>query len=187
MWTRCPPFLAATNTFSQAQHFLDCHLMVSNPAQWVKVRDFDLVTPLHPHTHSTAPGVPKRRTALPSTPTQEYGKAGADMYTFHLEAVVGENPQDTTTPDSRVVDLIHEIKAAGMHVGIALKPATRVEAVFPYCDQGLLDMVLVLSVEPGFGGQKFMEGCMPKARGGSPKAHCLVLLWGALPQAAAPV
>lgn len=56
--------------------------------------------------------------------------------------------------------LIARIRAKGMRVGMCLKPGTPVEAVLPYCDK--VDMVLVMTVEPGFGGQKFMPDMMPK-------------------------
>lgn len=74
--------------------------------------------------------------------------AGGDQFTFHLEA--------TSDP----LALIAQIRAAGMKVGVALKPGTPVEQVLPIVDQ--VDMVLVMTVEPGFGGQSFMEDMMPK-------------------------
>ncbi|KAJ0395373.1 hypothetical protein ATCC90586_008665 [Pythium insidiosum] len=74
--------------------------------------------------------------------------AGGDQFTFHLEA--------TSDP----LALIQQIRAAGMKVGVAIKPGTSVEAVLPYVDK--VDMVLVMTVEPGFGGQKFMADMMPK-------------------------
>ena len=76
-------------------------------------------------------------------------KAGANIFTFHLEI----SDQDHTP-------LIEKIKNAGMKVGIALKPGTPVEEVYKYVP--LLDLVLIMTVEPGFGGQKFMEDMMPK-------------------------
>uniref|UniRef100_A0A3B4ZN74 ribulose-phosphate 3-epimerase n=1 Tax=Stegastes partitus TaxID=144197 RepID=A0A3B4ZN74_9TELE len=75
--------------------------------------------------------------------------AGANQYTFHLEA--------TTNPGN----LIKEIKESGMKVGLAIKPGTTVEELAPWANQ--IDMALVMTVEPGFGGQKFMEDMMPKA------------------------
>lgn len=72
----------------------------------------------------------------------DFAKAGADLITFHLEAP--ENPSAT----------IAAIRMAGCRVGISIRPATPVERVFPYL--GEVDMVLVMSVEPGFGGQAFL-------------------------------
>ncbi len=74
--------------------------------------------------------------------------AGADLITFHIEA----------TKDPKA--LIENIKAKGRKVGISLKPQTPVESIFPYLED--LDLVLVMSVEPGFGGQSFMEESLPK-------------------------
>lgn len=79
---------------------------------------------------------------------RDFHGAGADMITFHLES--DSNPSET----------IALIKSLGMRAGIALKPATPAEAVFPYLKE--LDMVLVMTVEPGFGGQSFMENQLPK-------------------------
>ncbi len=78
----------------------------------------------------------------------DFHDAGADMITFHLESE--SNPADT----------IALIKSLGMKAGLALKPATPAESVFPYLSD--LDMVLVMTVEPGFGGQSFMENQLPK-------------------------
>ena len=76
--------------------------------------------------------------------------AGADLVTVHAEADTPEN----------ITAAIAEIKAAGKMAAVALKPATAAEAVLPWLD--MLDMVLVMTVEPGFGGQKFMADMMPK-------------------------
>ena len=73
---------------------------------------------------------------------REFCEAGADWLTFHLEA----------EPD--VEGTIEAIRAAGAKPGLSVKPGTPVEAVFPYLDR--LAMVLVMSVEPGFGGQSFL-------------------------------
>jgi len=77
-------------------------------------------------------------------------EAGADMFTFHIEA----------TKDPK--GLIKKIKEAGMKVGIALKPKTPASAVFDYVKD--VDLILVMTVEPGFGGQKFMADMMPKVK-----------------------
>jgi ribulose-phosphate 3-epimerase len=77
-------------------------------------------------------------------------KAGADSITVHVEA------------DHDVADTLRRIRAEGCRAGLCLKPKTDLSAVEPYFD--LIDLLLVMTVEPGFGGQKFMEDMMPKCR-----------------------
>ena len=79
----------------------------------------------------------------PARYAPDFAKAGANLITFHLEAV----------PDA-VGETIDAIRATGCQVGISIRPGTPVEAVYPYLDA--VDLVLVRSVEPGFGGQKFI-------------------------------
>ena len=76
--------------------------------------------------------------------------AGADLVTFHIEA---DQPQD-------IYAAIKTVKDCGKKVGLVLKPQTPSELLLPYI--GLLDMVLIMTVEPGFGGQSFMEDQLPK-------------------------
>ena len=78
----------------------------------------------------------------PERYVEEFAACGADLVNFHLEA----------TED--VKGCIEKIRATGKKVGITIKPATPAEAVEPYLE--LVDMVLVMTVEPGFGGQKFI-------------------------------
>jgi len=98
--------------------FLDCHMMVSRPSEWV----------------------------------MEIAKAGGSRYTFHIEAL--------ETDDHDLVGLIKLIRDSGMKVGIALKPGTGIEVLSEVV--AAVDMVLVMTVEPGFGGQSFMPNMMPK-------------------------
>jgi len=79
---------------------------------------------------------------------EEFVKAGADIINFHLEA--------TEDPDA----VIAQIRRAGKKVAITIKPATPARAVEPFIDQ--VDMVLVMTVEPGFGGQKLIPECLDK-------------------------
>ncbi|XP_021857381.1 ribulose-phosphate 3-epimerase, cytoplasmic isoform [Spinacia oleracea] len=98
--------------------YLDCHLMVTNP--------LDYVEPL--------------------------GKAGASGFTFHVE-VSKDNWQE----------LVEKIKSKGMKPGVALKPGTPIEEVYPLVEgHNPVEMVLIMTVEPGFGGQKFMLETMDK-------------------------
>ena len=80
----------------------------------------------------------------------DFVKAGADVITFHIES---DSPVDET------VDLI---RSSGCKAALSVKPGTPVESVFPYLDK--LDMVLIMTVEPGFGGQKFMPSALDKLR-----------------------
>lgn len=77
-----------------------------------------------------------------------FADAGADIITFHLEA--------KSDPD----EVIEKIKSRNLKAGVVIKPKTPAEAVFPYLDK--VFMVLVMTVEPGFGGQSFMADMMPK-------------------------
>ena len=79
-------------------------------------------------------------------------KAGADYLTLHIEA---DEPQNT-------LEALDRIHALGCKAGIVLKPKTPAEAAIPYLKK--CDMVLVMTVEPGFGGQKFMADMMPKVQ-----------------------
>ena len=70
--------------------------------------------------------------------------------------------------DSDIEKTIDKIREKGVKVGLVIKPKTPASAVFPYLDK--LDLVLIMTVEPGFGGQSFMEDMLPKA--GEIKAEC---------------
>ena len=87
----------------------------------------------------------------PARYAADFARAGASLITFHLEAV----------PDT-AEEVIAAIRAAGCQVGISIRPGTPVEAVFPYL--GVVDLILVMSVEPGFGGQKFIPRILDKVR-----------------------
>ena len=93
--------------------FLDCHMMVSNPLQWV----------------------------------EDFAKAGASSYTFHIEACLAASPPIDP------MELIAAIHRHGMKAAVALKPATSLTPILPLLAH--VDMVLVMTVEPGFGGQAY--------------------------------
>ena len=81
---------------------------------------------------------------------ERFAEEGADSVTFHIEA--DSDPQ-------AVIDLL---RRRGLGVGLTLRPGTPAEALRPFIDQ--VDMVLVMTVEPGYGGQRFMEDQLPKIR-----------------------
>ena len=80
----------------------------------------------------------------------DFADAGADIITFHVEA---------TDDVQKTIDKIH---SCGCKAALSVRPGTPAEAVFPYIEQ--LYMVLVMTVEPGFGGQSFMPDMMPKIK-----------------------
>lgn len=96
--------------------FLDCHLMISNPSDYV----------------------------------ESFASSGADLISFHIES------------ESDVEETLEKIINAGVKPALVIKPKTPAEAVFPYIEK--LAMVLVMTVEPGFGGQSFMADMLPKIR-----------------------
>jgi ribulose-phosphate 3-epimerase len=115
-----PPVIASLRNAVGRDAYIDCHLMVTEPAKWVE-------------------------------PLQ---KAGASGFTFHLESVMPE--------PGGVPAMIQMIRNANMKVGIVIKPGTPVETVFPYAND--VDLVLIMTVEPGFSGQAFMVDMMPKVK-----------------------
>lgn len=80
----------------------------------------------------------------------EFAECGADIITFHVEAT------------DRIAENIALIKAKGMKAGLTIKPATGIDAVEPYLER--VDMVLVMTVEPGFGGQTILPACIDKVK-----------------------
>lgn len=81
---------------------------------------------------------------------EPFAKAGATLLNFHLEC------------EDDIRQTLDAIKALGCKVGLTIKPGTPAQALEPYLDE--LDLVLVMSVEPGFGGQKFMPSALDKLR-----------------------
>lgn len=86
----------------------------------------------------------------PERYVKEFAESGADLINFHLEAT------------SDVKGTIATIRSLGKKVGITIKPGTPAQTVEPYLE--LVDMVLVMTVEPGFGGQKLIPECLDKVR-----------------------
>ena len=91
---------------------------------------------------------------------QDFADCGADLINFHIEAT------------EQVEETIAAIRALGKKVGITIKPDTPVAAAEPYLE--LVDMVLVMTVEPGFGGQKLIPQCLEKVR----EMHAMVAAKG---------
>ena len=83
---------------------------------------------------------------------EQFCKMGADYVTIHVEA---DQPHNT-------LEALDQIHAMGVKAGIVLKPKTPAEVAIPYLEK--CDMILVMTVEPGFGGQKFMADMMPKVK-----------------------
>jgi ribulose-phosphate 3-epimerase len=83
---------------------------------------------------------------------QEMANAGVNQYTFHIESTTSE----------RMPEIIRKIKEADMKVGVGIKPKTDVNVISEFIND--IDVVLIMTVEPGFGGQKFMNDMMDKVR-----------------------
>ena len=94
----------------------------------------------------------------PQNYIKAFAEAGADLITFHYEAC-----------KNNVNEVIDLIKSFNKKVGISIKPKTEPEAIFPYLKD--IDLVLVMTVEPGFGGQEFMHDCAMKIPSIKEKAH----------------
>ncbi len=83
---------------------------------------------------------------------EDFCKAGADYLTIHVEA---DTPENTMAAIDKIIEL-------GVKPGIVVKPKTPAEVILPYLDK--CELILVMTVEPGFGGQKFMADMMPKLK-----------------------
>ena len=88
----------------------------------------------------------------PARYVSRFAEAGGDIIVFHVEA---ETPENITAA-------IDEIHGAGKKAGLSVKPGTPAESLLPFI--GALDIALVMTVEPGFGGQEFMAAMLPKIR-----------------------
>ena len=140
----------------------DIHNIEENKADWVHVDVMDGV--FVPNISIGIPVVKALRkvTDLPLDVHQmitqpiryveEFVKAGADWLTIHIEADTEENNHAA----------LAKIRELGAKSAISLKPGTPAEAALPYLSE--VDMILVMTVEPGFGGQKFMADMMPKLK-----------------------
>ncbi|MFH0984545.1 MAG: ribulose-phosphate 3-epimerase [Candidatus Omnitrophota bacterium] len=102
----------------------------------------------------------------PSRYIAEFRKAGADWITVHVEA------------EKDVRGVLQTIRASGAKAGISLKPKTAIEAILPYLQD--LNLILVMSVEPGFGGQSFMPDMMAKVKALRSKFRGLISVDGGI-------
>jgi len=102
----------------------------------------------------------------PSRYIAEFRKAGADWITVHVEA------------EKDIHGVLKMIRDSGAKAGISLRPKTAVESLFPYLSE--LDLVLVMSVEPGFGGQSFMPEMMDKVKALRSKFQGLISVDGGI-------
>ncbi|RCI15572.1 hypothetical protein L249_3559 [Ophiocordyceps polyrhachis-furcata BCC 54312] len=120
---------------SNGRGTFDCHMMIAEPKKWVK----------------------------------EFKKAGCDLYCFHYEAAfssAAESPEESSDRKTNPRELIRYIHDQGMLAGIAVRPDTSVDVLWDILETSDAaekpDMVLVMTVMPGFGGQKFMASELPK-------------------------
>jgi ribulose-phosphate 3-epimerase len=109
---------------------------------------------------------------MPSRYIAEFRKAGADWITVHVEA------------EKDVRGALKMIRNSGAKAGLSLRPKTPIEKLFPYLSD--LDLVLVMSVEPGFGGQSFMPDMMEKIKALRPKFTGLISVDGGIDPSTAP-
>ena len=102
----------------------------------------------------------------PLSQIEQFAKNGSDIITFHAES------------RSDIGETIDRIHSFGIKAGLAVKPNTPAEAVFPYLDR--LEMVLVMTVEPGYGGQSFISSTLDKIKAVREKTEALIQVDGGI-------
>lgn len=102
----------------------------------------------HIRPHATIPFDVHLMIIKPENFIDQFASAGADLITVHLEA---------TKNVEKAIDRIHSL---GKRAGLSINPNTSLEDALPYID--MIDLILVMTVYPGFGGQAFIEDCLPK-------------------------
>jgi ribulose-phosphate 3-epimerase len=96
----------------------------------------------------------------PAAYLEAFRDAGTDSLTLHVE--IGHVETGHAKKDTQLDEMLDKIRSLGMGCGLAVNPATPVTALYPYLEQ--LDLALVMSVEPGFGGQRFMPASLGKVK-----------------------
>ncbi|MEG0277519.1 MAG: ribulose-phosphate 3-epimerase, partial [Coprobacillus sp.] len=124
---------------------MDGHFVPNISFGYSILKDVSKVTDLYLDVHLMI--------SQPRQYVDEFIKAGAQMIVFHIEAMESEDA---------VRELIQYVHSQNVEVGISVKPATPVQAITQYLSN--IDMILVMSVEPGFGGQSFQESAIDKIK-----------------------
>lgn len=94
---------------------------------------------------------------------EPFAEAGANILTFHYEAILDKySINDAQKVNDEIYQIINKIKSFKIKSSISIKPATTPEVLLPFLTD--VDMVLIMTVEPGFGGQKFMPECAEKIK-----------------------